>query len=160
MRDRWKKKAYYTVVMILTALCLISGCGQESGEELKEISLEETQEEKEESSAEEKKVEDKEPKKETKIFVYLCGAVGKPGVYEVGSDDRLYEVIAMAGGLTAEAAQDAVNQARVVVDGSRSIFPPKRRCRHRQQHSRGKVRQKEQSRRMEKSILIRRQKKN
>ena len=112
MRDRWKKKAYYTVVMILTALCLISGCGQESGEELKEISLEETQEEKEESSAEEKKVEDKEPKKETKIFVYLCGAVGKPGVYEVGSDDRLYEVIAMAGGLTAEAAQDAVNQAR------------------------------------------------
>lgn len=51
MRDRWKKKAYYTVVMILTALCLISGCGQESGEELKEISLEETQKEKEESSA-------------------------------------------------------------------------------------------------------------
>ena len=71
MRDRWKKKAYYTVVMILTALCLISGCGQESGEELKEISLEETQEEKEESSAEEKKVEDKEPKKETKIFA-IC----------------------------------------------------------------------------------------
>ena len=91
MRDRWKKKAYYTVVMILTALCLISGCGQESGEELKEISLEETQKEKEESAAEEKKVEDKEPKKETKIFVYLCGAVGKPGVYEVGSDDKHLE---------------------------------------------------------------------
>ena len=126
MRDRWKKKAYYTVVMILTALCLISGCGQESGEELKEISLEETQEEKEESSAEEKKVEDKEPKQETKIFVYLCGAVGKPGVYEVGSDDRLYEVIAMAGGLTAEAAQDAVNQARVVVDGEQIYIPTKR----------------------------------
>ena len=125
MRDRWKKKAYYTVVMILTALCLISGCGQESGEELKEISLEETQKEKEESSAEEKKVEDKEPKKETKIFVYLCGAVGKPGVYEVGSDDRLYEVIAMAGGLTAEAAQDAVNQARVVVDGEQIYIPTK-----------------------------------
>jgi hypothetical protein len=125
MRDRWKKKAYYTVVLILTALCLISGCGQESGEELKEISLEETQEEKEESSAEEKKVEDKEPKKETKIFVYLCGAVGKPGVYEVGSDDRLYEVIAMAGGLTAEAAQDAVNQARVVVDGEQIYIPTK-----------------------------------
>ena len=125
MRDRWKKKAYYTVVMILTALCLISGCGQESGEELKEISLEETQEEKEESSAEEKKVEDKEPKKETKIFVYLCGAVGKPGVYEVGSDDRLYEVIAMAGGLTAEAAQDAVNQARVAADGEQIYIPTK-----------------------------------
>lgn len=58
-----EKKAYYTVVMILTALCLISGCGQESGEELKEISLEETQEEKEESSAEEKKVEDKNRRK-------------------------------------------------------------------------------------------------
>ena len=118
MRDRWKKKAYYTVVLILTALCLISGCGQESGEELKEISLEETQEEKEESSAEEKKVEDKEPKKETKIFVYLCGAVGKPGVYEVGSDDRLYEVIAMAGGLTAEAARiDDVVRCRRVPGG-------------------------------------------
>lgn len=125
MRDRWKKKAYYTVVLILTALCLISGCGQESGEELKEISLEETQKEKEESSAEEKKAEDKESKKETKIFVYLCGAVGKPGVYEADSDDRLYEVIAMAGGLTAEAAQDAVNQARVVVDGEQIYIPTK-----------------------------------
>ena len=46
-------------------------------------------------------------------------------MYEVGSDDRLYEVIAMAGGLTAEAAQDAVNQARVVVDGEQIYIPTK-----------------------------------
>ena len=57
--------------MILTALCLISGCGQEPGEELKEISLEETQKEKEESAAEERRLKTKNRRKRQR-FLSIC----------------------------------------------------------------------------------------
>lgn len=52
-----------------------------------------------------------------KCFVYICGAVRSPGVYEVGQNARIYEVVEAAGGLTAEAAAESVNQAREIVDG-------------------------------------------
>ena len=52
-----------------------------------------------------------------KCFVYICGAVNTPGVYEVTQNARLYEVIEAAGGLTEDAAAETVNQAREIVDG-------------------------------------------
>ena len=52
-----------------------------------------------------------------KCFVYICGAVNTPGVYEVTQNARLYEVIEAAGGLTEDAAEESVNQAREIVDG-------------------------------------------
>lgn len=51
------------------------------------------------------------------MFVYICGAVNTPGVYEVTQNARLYEVIEAAGGLTEDAAEESVNQAREIVDG-------------------------------------------
>ena len=48
--------------------------------------------------------------------IYLRG--GKyTGVYEVTQNARLYEVIEAAGGLTEDAAEESVNQAREIVDG-------------------------------------------
>ena len=32
-----------------------------------------------------------------KMYVYLCGAVNKPGIYEIESDTRAFEVIEMGG---------------------------------------------------------------
>lgn len=58
------------------------------------------------------------------IFVYLCGAVRRPGVYRVGAGTRLNAAIALAGGLAAEGDGNAVNMARVVADGER-IYVPK-----------------------------------
>ncbi len=57
------------------------------------------------------------------LFVYLCGAVQKPGVYRVGAGTRLNTAIALAGGLAAEADGNAVNMARKVVDGERVYIP-------------------------------------
>ncbi len=51
------------------------------------------------------------------ICVYVCGAVAKPGVYTLPGGSRVYEAILMAGGLTAEADERAVNQAEVLRDG-------------------------------------------
>lgn len=56
-------------------------------------------------------------------YVYLCGAVAHPGVYEVPSGSRIYEVIQLAGGLTAEASAASVNQAETVSDGQMIFLP-------------------------------------
>lgn len=52
-----------------------------------------------------------------KRFVYICGAVNVPGVYEVEQNARLYEVVDAAGGLREDAAEESVNQARQIEDG-------------------------------------------
>lgn len=56
-------------------------------------------------------------------FVYVCGAVVVPGVYALPQSSRVYEAIAMAGGMTAEAGRDAVNQAELVTDGQMLRIP-------------------------------------
>ena len=58
-----------------------------------------------------------------KVFVYVCGEVQASGVYELEQDSRVFEAIAKAGGLTENAAAEAVNQARVVVDGEQIYVP-------------------------------------
>ena len=46
-----------------------------------------------------------------------------PGVYELKKDARVFEAIRSAGGMTEEAAADAVNQARPVSDGEQIYVP-------------------------------------
>ena len=57
---------------------------------------------------------DSEKEKSTEnIFVYVCGAVQKPGVYELLPGQRICDAIAAAGGLSEQAAGDSLNQADV-----------------------------------------------
>lgn len=57
------------------------------------------------------------------VYVHLCGAVKKPGVYQVEEDTRVIDVIELAGGLTKEAAGDYINQALKVADGQKIYVP-------------------------------------
>lgn len=66
------------------------------------------------------------------VYVYVCGAVNAPGVYELKEGARVFEAIQLAGGLTEAAAADAVNQARIVTE-NRSVSRPWRRRRTREQ---------------------------
>lgn len=59
------------------------------------------------------------------IYVYVCGAVAAPGVYEIEEGSRICDLFSMAGGLTAEAAEDYWNQARILVDGEMIYVPTK-----------------------------------
>ena len=59
------------------------------------------------------------------IYVHICGAVEKPGVYETGSNARLIDLIELAGGLTKQADGDYINQAQPVADGQRIYIPTK-----------------------------------
>ncbi|MCL2253145.1 MAG: helix-hairpin-helix domain-containing protein [Lachnospiraceae bacterium] len=56
-------------------------------------------------------------------LIHICGAVMEPGVYEVPSDSRIFEVLNLAGGFTDDAATDAVNLAMKVIDGSKIWIP-------------------------------------
>ncbi len=53
------------------------------------------------------------------LFVHVCGAVQKSGVYELQKNARLYMAIELAGGFTEEAAKEYHNLARIVEDGER-----------------------------------------
>ena len=46
-------------------------------------------------------------------MVYVCGAVENPGVYELPENSRVYEAVAMAGGMTEDAGMEAGKSGRV-----------------------------------------------
>lgn len=57
-----------------------------------------------------------------KCFVYVCGEVQNPGVYECTSGTRLGTLVDMAGGTTPDADLTSVNLAREVTDGEQVII--------------------------------------
>lgn len=61
--------------------------------------------------------------KPDKIYVDLKGAVKHPGVYALDQGSRVYDLLEMAGGLTEEAAERALNQAQLLVD-QQSLYVP------------------------------------
>ena len=57
------------------------------------------------------------------IFVDVCGAVVKPGVYGMEPDSRVFQVIEAAGGFLPEAAGAYINQAQALSDGQQIYVP-------------------------------------
>ncbi|HIY62722.1 MAG TPA: helix-hairpin-helix domain-containing protein [Candidatus Mediterraneibacter stercoripullorum] len=57
------------------------------------------------------------------VFVYVCGAVKEPGVYELEKGARVFEAVELAGGATEDAAQEILDQARTVTDGETIYMP-------------------------------------
>lgn len=60
---------------------------------------------------------------ETTIYVDVCGAVIRPGVYELQSDSRIFQAIDAAGGLLPEAAAECANRAGFLSDGQQIYIP-------------------------------------
>ena len=117
MHDRMKKmKAVW--LPILAAALVSAGCSDKDGESLEDLSVSAESETEEEGAVPQ---EEQEPA-ET-VYVYVCGAVNAPGVYELKKDARVFEAITLAGGMTAEAAPEAVSQARTVADGEQIYVP-------------------------------------
>lgn len=57
------------------------------------------------------------------LYVYVCGAVHKPGVYGLEPGSRIVAAIEAAGGFLPEAATEAVNLAQPVADGIQITVP-------------------------------------
>lgn len=59
------------------------------------------------------------------IYVHVCGAVLRPGVYELAAGSRVYEAVQAAGGFAENAEESYVNQAQEVPDGAKLVIPTK-----------------------------------
>lgn len=57
------------------------------------------------------------------IYVYVCGSVNEPGVYEVREGSRVHELIALAGGFAEDAYILSVSMAKTVTDGQTLYVP-------------------------------------
>lgn len=59
----------------------------------------------------------------SKIYVYICGAVVNAGVVSGGADMRLYQAVELCGGLIDEADGTKVNLAMQLKDGDKIYIP-------------------------------------
>jgi competence protein ComEA len=57
------------------------------------------------------------------IQVHVAGAVQVPGVYTLPEGSRVCDAVSAASGFSDQAAQDAINQARVLADGEQVYVP-------------------------------------
>ena len=115
------RKVYICITMII--VLILAGCGGESQVYL-ESSLQETAAS-EQVAIEETETETDTTESDSLCYVYVCGAVEQPGVYLLQSGARVYEAITLAGGLTEDAAGNALNQAEPVSDGQMIQVPTK-----------------------------------
>lgn len=63
------------------------------------------------------------PADSTVIWVHVCGAVRKAGVYELPAGSRVFEAVQEAGGFAADADESYVNQAQRLSDGAKLVIP-------------------------------------
>ena len=136
-------------MIILCVLALLAGCGkeetadvrtaefpgteqqggQESGADQPEAAdRQETAAQRENADRTEEKTqsENVEPEaagKPETIWVYVCGQVADPGVYELAAGDRVVNALSAAGGMTEQAAETYLNQAEVLADGQKIYVP-------------------------------------
>ena len=57
------------------------------------------------------------------LYVYVCGQVAAPDVYEMSPGDRVYQAIDAAGGALPEADLTALNLADLLSDGEKIYVP-------------------------------------
>ncbi len=113
------------LVILIVSLCLAS-CSK-GKEDLVDLTAEESTAEISAESTQTTETADpaKTPAEEedSSICIYICGAVNNPGVYELSGGARVFEAVEAAGGLTADAAEGAVNQAALLNDGDMITIP-------------------------------------
>lgn len=124
-----RRRPVMVVVIIVTLTLFLSGCEKEKeASGIEEISLEETAEsgetEEEDLSGETQEEDAEESGEEPgSIFVYVCGQVAAPGVYELPGGARVYQAIEMAGGTLEGASPESLNLAQQAEDGQKIYVP-------------------------------------
>ncbi len=102
------------IYVLVLCLCILTGCEKDT---LQYVDTSEKIFEVTEDGVQTENLSD-----ET-ITVHVCGAVYFPGVYTVYRGSRVYEVVRQAGGFTAEADTEAINQAKEVTDEEQIYIP-------------------------------------
>lgn len=109
------KNWYFVLIAIAVVIWILLDPSYERKDELKIDMAQQTEEMDEEIETTEETV--------TEYMVDIKGAVKQPGVYQVKEQNRVKDVIKMAGGLEKTADQEAINLAERVFD-EMVIFVP------------------------------------
>lgn len=132
-----KKKGYRWWLLALCMGCMMAaGCAGTREDGLVSLTGEQTEEWSEQTNLSEESLSGQEDMSEDgmivpadtpeeKLFVYVCGAVNCPGVYQLPLDSRVYEAVDAAGGLREDAAAESINQAQKLEDGLKLYVPTK-----------------------------------
>lgn len=108
-------------LLLLGSMLAISGCGKAGNVSLEEaLAVMHTGGEKETVLA---GIDDLSTIQEQVLCVYICGAVLRPGVYELEAGSRIVSAVEAAGGFLPEAATEAVNLAKRLEDGMQIVVP-------------------------------------
>ncbi len=108
-------KKMKNMIFILMLLMLLSACGEPSREAEQILLSGEGEEAKPQGNQENATQE--EAQDPSLIYVQVCGAVKRPGVYELPQGSRVFQALELAGGVTQEADAGSLNQAECVTDG-------------------------------------------
>lgn len=131
---RKRRRILYQICGIFLGIsCMLSAC-HEKEETFTSVAAVEADAGDKKNEAESKAAEEKPDRakadpggeeNEGSIWVYVCGEVATPGVYELQEGDRITHAIEAAGGLTEAAGQVYLNQAAHLTDGQRIYVPSK-----------------------------------
>ena len=113
------------VILLLGCIAASLGCGKAGNVS---VSLEEaliSNNIGEKTEADMSGMDDLSTLKECDIYVYICGAVSIPGVYELEAGSRIVAAVEAAGGFLPDAATEAVNLAELLQDGMQITVPTK-----------------------------------
>lgn len=105
------------VLLLLGFSFFMTGCRDTEAEIFTEEEISSAQKEEDEKYQISQAPQKEQEQKPQDIYVDVCGAVKKPGVYRLKAGARIYEAIEKAGGFSEEAQPRSVNQAQPVSDG-------------------------------------------
>ncbi len=111
------------VILVIYLISNLTGCSAKKDQKEKSIVVSEDSEIIAQREADESETDEPETEEPRRIFVYMCGAVNKPGVYELPSGARVFEAINMAGGLREDALATAINLASFLEDATKIYIP-------------------------------------
>ncbi len=132
IQKRWFRYGIIVLLMGMAGLVYSSGqqktsiAWQETGEDVLNRENARFQEESSDEAEPEGMVSSGEEAADTAaadVWVYVCGAVQNPGVYQLSAENRICDAVDMAGGFCEDADQCRVNLAELLTDGSQIYIP-------------------------------------
>ncbi len=117
-----RKVLFWTETIFLVFFLTGCGLGRNSSGDLEAL-FETLQSVSQEKSMPDAQETQKKETEESFLYVYVCGAVRKPGVVRLPQKSRAFDAVEAAGGLLEEADSDSINLARILTDGEKLYIP-------------------------------------
>lgn len=105
------------IIGIFLFVIMLTGCREQNAVVMTADAEEVVTDKEDLSSAAEAIVENEE------IYVYVCGHVSQPGVYQLTTESRICDALALAGGVLEDGNAEVLNQAEHMTDGQTLYVP-------------------------------------